>query len=203
VQWDVVDDAISVLNTTHVAIPQTTVKVTILALDATVLKTTEKTLDLEPSSLNKPAKVEWADFASQPVQFVKLELRDKGGKLLSENFYWQSDDAKPEQLRGLESLPQVNLEGKASVASDHDETVATVELANSSKSMAVMTHLVLRNAADGTRVLPAYASDNYVSFLPGEKKSITIRCITKDAPKALQVTLDGWNIAPATLPVSN
>jgi hypothetical protein len=164
-----------------------------------MLKTTEKTLDLDPSSLNKLAKVEWADFATQPVQFVKLELRDKAGKLLSDNFYWHSDYEKPEQLRALETLPSVKLDGKVSVAPDRDETVANVELTNPSKSMALMTHLVLRNAADGTRVLPAYASDNYVSFLPGEKKTITIRCATKDAPQAMHVTLDGWNIIPVTL----
>ena len=62
-----------------------------------------------------------------------------------------------------------------------------------------MTHLVLRNVADGTRILPAYASDNYISLLPGEKKTITIRCATKDATKAMGVSLDGWNITPATL----
>ncbi len=199
VQWDVVDDAVSVVNSTYDAFPQSTVKVTVLALDGTVLKTTETPLEIEPSSLLKPAKVEWSDFATQPVQFVKLELRDKSGKLLSENFYWHSDYEKPEQLRALETLPKVTLEGKVSTALDHSETVTTVELANTSKAPALMTHLVLRNATDGTRVLPAYASDNYVSLLPGEKKTITIRSASKDTPKALNVTLDGWNITPAAL----
>jgi hypothetical protein len=199
VQWDVVDDAVSVVNTTHDAIPEASVKVTVLGLDATVLKTTVQKIDLEPSSLLKPAKVEWSDFATHPVQFVKLELRDKAGQLLSENFYWHSDYEKPEQLRALETLPKVTLEGKTSFARDGDETVTTVELTNPSKSIALMTHLVLRNSTDGTRMLPAYASDNYVNILPGEKKTITIRCATKDVPTAMHVTLDGWNIAPVTL----
>jgi hypothetical protein len=199
VQWDLIDDTVSVVNASYDAFPQATVKVVVCALDATVLKTTVKTIDLAPSALLKPAKVEWADFATHPVQFVKLELRDKAGRLLSENFYWQSDYEKPEQLRALETLPQVKLDCKVSVAPDRDETVVTVDLVNASKSVALMTHLVLRNAADDTRILPAYASDNYVSFLPGERKTITIRCITKDAPKTLAVSLDGWNIAPVTL----
>ena len=29
--------------------------------------------------------------------------------------------------------------------------------------------------ADGTRILPAYYSDNYVSLLPGEERTITVR----------------------------
>jgi hypothetical protein len=199
VQWDLVDDAVSVVNTTYDAIPQATVKVVVCGLDATVLKTIEKTVNLDPSTVIKPAKVEWADFTAQAVQFLKLELRDKAGKLLSENFYWQSDPDKPEQLRALETLPQVNLEGKVRLAIERDETVTTVELTNPSKRVALMTHLVLRNAADGARILPAYASDNYVSFLPGEMKNITIRCATRDVPKTLSVSLEGWNIAPTSL----
>jgi len=199
VQWDLIDDAISLVNITHDPIPQAAVKVVVLALNGTVLKTTEKTADLGASSLLKPAKVEWADFATHPVQFVKLELRDKTGKLLSDNFYWHCDYEKPEQLRALESLPQVMLDGKLSVITERDQTVVTVKLVNASKSVALMTHLVLRNAVDGTRILPAYASDNYTSFMPGEIKTITIRCATKDAPKAVAVTLDGWNITPTTL----
>jgi len=202
VQWDLVDDAVSVINTTSNSFPGATVKVVVYGLDASVLKTSEKTIDLGPSALLKPAKVEWADFATHPVQFVKLELRDESGKLLSENFYWQSDYEKPEQLRALETLPQVKLAGKVNSTRDGDETVTTVELANPSKSVALMTHLFLRNAADGARVLPAFASDNYVSLLPGEKKTIAIRCAAKDVPKAMEVAIDGWNVAPASLPLS-
>ncbi|MEI6491704.1 MAG: LamG-like jellyroll fold domain-containing protein [Verrucomicrobiota bacterium] len=199
VQWDLVDDAVSVVNTTYDAFPEAKIKVVVYGLDATVLKSSEKSFDLAPSSLLKPANVEWADFATHPVQFVKLELRDKTDKLLSENFYWQSDPEKPEELRALETLPQVKLQGKVTAARDRDETVTTVELANPTKNVALMTHLVLRNAADGTRILPAYASDNYVTLLPGEKKTITIRCANKDVPQAMAVTLDGWNITPTTL----
>lgn len=199
VQWDVVDDAVSIVNSTQAAIPQAKVKVAVYALGGTVLKTEEKTLDIEPFKVVKPATVGWADFATQPVQFVKLELFDQTGKLLSENFYWHSDEEKPEQLRALETLPKVSLTGKVRFARELDETVVTVELSNPTKVMALMTHLVLRNSADGTRILPAYASDNYVSFVPGEKKTISIRCATKDATPAMEVALDGWNVAPTSL----
>ena len=202
VQWDLIDDAVSVVNTTHDSIPGAKVKVTVSALDGTVLKTTENILNLEPSTVVKPTKVEWADFATQPVQFVKLELRDSAGKLLSENFYWNSDYENPGQLRALETLPSVALDAKAQLKREGDEVITQVHLVNRSKAVALMTHLVLRNSADGARVLPAYASDNYVSFLPGEEKNITVRCAAQDAPGAMVVTLDGWNITPATIPVA-
>ena len=40
--------------------------------------------------------------------------------------------------------------------------------------MALENKLTLVNAGDGTRILPAYYSDNYVSLLPGESKEIEI-----------------------------
>ena len=203
VQWDLVDDAISVVNTSYDTIPQATLKAVVYGLDARLLKTVTKEINIEPSTLLKPGKVEWADFAAQPVQFVKLELKNKSGKVLTENFYWQSDPAKPEQLRALETLPKVALDGRASVASERDETVVTVDLSNSTKSVALMTHLVLRNASDGSRILPAYASDNYISLLPGEKKTLMLRCAAQYAASALSVSLDGWNITPSNLQARN
>ena len=199
VQWDLVDDAVSVVNTIHTRLSQATLKIGVYGLDASALKTVTKEVSAEPSTVVKPVKVEWADFAVQPVQFVKLELRDNSGQLLSENFYWQSHPDKPEQLRALETLPKVALNGTVRFTRALEETVTTVELSNPTRTVALMTHLCLRNADTGTRILPAYASDNYVNLLPGEKKTITLRCATKDAAKALSVSLDGWNITPAIL----
>ncbi|MCC6123980.1 MAG: hypothetical protein IT426_03385 [Pirellulales bacterium] len=47
-----------------------------------------------------------------------------------------------------------------------------------------------------SRVLPAFASDNYVSLLPGEEKQLTIECAAEDLGNEPPiVTLDGWIIA--------
>jgi hypothetical protein len=51
----------------------------------------------------------------------------------------------------------------------------------------------------GRRVLPAFASDDYFSLLPGEERSVTIK--TPVAAGPLQVTLAGWNAA-AAVPVA-
>jgi hypothetical protein len=63
-----------------------------------------------------------------------------------------------------------------------------------------MTHLQLRRAS-GERVLPAYYSDNYISLLPNESRTITIEADAKafHGENAL-IVFDGWNISvtPAT-----
>jgi len=197
VQWNLPDDSVSVINNPQVPLTKASLKIKIIGLDGTTLNATTTPVSADSNSAAAVAKIAWADFATQPVQFLKLELLDNAGNLLSENFYWHSP--KPEQLRALEQLPQITLTGAVHFSTKGDETIATVDLANPAKTVALMTHLCLRNASDGARILPAYASDNYVSLLPGEKRSITIRCATKDAATTMAVSLEGWNIAPAKL----
>jgi len=58
-----------------------------------------------------------------------------------------------------------------------------------------MTHLQLRRKRSGERVLPVYYSDNYVSLLPNETRTITIEAATSDlrGEDAL-IVVDGWNV---------
>ncbi len=68
-----------------------------------------------------------------------------------------------------------------------------------------MAHVQLRRKS-GERVLPAFYSDNYVSLVPGESKTITIDSADSDfhgpdskSQDAL-IVVDGWNVtvAPAS-----
>jgi len=191
------DDSVSVINNPETPLEGASLKVKVIGLDAVTLSDSTIPVKVAANSAARVANVGWADFAVHPVQFLKLELVDRGGKLLSENFYWHSKT--PEQLQSLGELPQVALTGAVQIREENGETVATVDLRNPTPTVALMTHLTLRDAKTRTRILPAYASDNYVSLLPGESKTVTICCPTKNAPPAIAVSLDGWNIAPTVL----
>jgi len=197
VQWNLNDDSVSVINNPETPLEGASLKVKVIGLDAVTLSDSTIPVKVAANSAARVANVGWADFAVHPVQFLKLELVDRGGKLLSENFYWHSKT--PEQLQSLGELPQVALTGAVQIREENGETVATVDLRNPTPTVALMTHLTLRDAKTRTRILPAYASDNYVSLLPGESKTVTICCPTKNAPPAIAVSLDGWNIAPTVL----
>jgi len=49
-------------------------------------------------------------------------------------------------------------------------------------------------AADGTRILPVYYSDNYLMMMPGEVRKIVVRCPAAGA-RCAQAALRGWNVA--------
>jgi hypothetical protein len=135
------------------------------------------------------------DWPSNGTYFVKLELRDKHEKLLSQNFYWHArTDA---ELQQLNSLPLVKLKGSLHCHEKTDKTVIDAKLTNSGKSPALAIKLTLRDAGTGARILPAYYDDNYFSLLPGESREIRIEC--PPAKDKVRLDLSGWNIQQATI----
>jgi hypothetical protein len=98
-------------------------------------------------------------------------------------------------------MPAVALEAQVGNTEADGKRLVTVTLHNPTSNIALMTHLQLRRQHSGERVLPAYYSDNYVSLLPNESRSITIEAAQKDfdGEDAL-VVVDGWNVtvAPAS-----
>ena len=61
-----------------------------------------------------------------------------------------------------------------------------------------MTHLQLHRKGSGKRVLPVFYSDNYLSLVPGETRTVTVECATKDLQgEAALVEVDGYNVEVA------
>ena len=68
-----------------------------------------------------------------------------------------------------------------------------------------MAHVQLRRKS-GERVLPVFYSDNYVSLVPGESKTIDIDAAERDFHgESALIVVDGWNVtvAPASFPVAS
>jgi hypothetical protein len=128
------------------------------------------------------------------VQLVRLELFDAGHAAVSDNFYWRNVAAEND-LTALDLMPTVSVEA-AIVRADRGGVVhLEVSLANRGGVVAVMTHLQLRRQTGGSRVLPVWYSDNYVSLLPGERRSVAIEAaVSALAGDTPLVTIDGWNV---------
>jgi hypothetical protein len=129
------------------------------------------------------------------AHFVKLELRDEAGKQISDNFYWRGLPEKQDDLKALGNLPTVTLDAKVTRSDVQGKSLLSVTLHNPGTQVALMAHLQLRRKSSGERVLPVFYSDNYVSLLPNESRTITIEVATSDlkGEEAL-VLVDGWNV---------
>jgi hypothetical protein len=120
----------------------------------------------------------------------------RGGHLLSDNLYWLAKNEA--DYRAMDDMPKVALTGAARRVKTDAGTRVELDLRNPARTPVLLVKATLRDA-QGARVLPAYAHDGYFSILPGEIRRLTIE--TPSTAPDLQVTLDGWNTTPATLPV--
>jgi len=172
-------------------------RVSVYNLDGSVAYQHDTPVTAAPDVATSLGPVEFPASLS-PVHFLKLELHDAAGKLLSSNFYWRALPEHPDDLADLNKLPTVTLTAQLERRDEADKRLVTVTLHNPTTGIALMAHVQLRREHSGERVLPVYYSDNYVSLLPGESRTITIQADANafNGEDAL-VVVDGWNVTVA------
>ncbi len=195
------DGQVMIVNHTPQRLRGLSQQVTVINLDGFLAgRRTTVNLDVEPGSATGTGPPEASSQMSiSNVHFVKLELRDEHKRLISSNFYWRNrTDAN--DLTALNGLPSVALRTSIKRRSKDGKVYVDVTLENPAKVVALMTHLQLRNARTNQRVLPVFYSDNYISLVPGEKRTLTVEAAVRDlGPEAPILALDGWNIIPTIL----
>ena len=171
--------------------------ISVVNLDGTVKSERELDVNAAPCLATDLGAVNWAPGLSN-VHFVKLVLRDASGRTLSENFYWRADPSHPDNFRDLNKLGVVTLTAQVVRKDAEGHCRLDLSLTNPSKEVALMAHVQLRRGRSGLRVLPVFYSNNYISLLPGEVRTIAIDADGSDlAGEAPLVVVDGWNTTVA------
>jgi len=201
VELDQGEGKVYVVNTTPRTLPGLALTADVYNLDGTKESSFTQPIDSPASASISAVSLPMRDARRSGVYFVKLKLTDSKGGIVSENFYWCAQSGKdnnymPADFTALQTMPGVPLRITAS-ASGHQTVRVTVHLSNPTHQVALMTHVQLRRAS-GARILPAFASDNYVSLLPGESRTLTIEAARADlAGEAPIIAVDGWNVTVA------
>lgn len=211
VQYSYDNNSVAVVNSTYKALAGAKVSAKIYGIDSQEKASHEAALDLAADSSTKAFDLPKVEGLSK-TYFLRLQLRDAGGALLSDNFYWLSTKADtlnwakqqdtvytPQaefgDLTGLATLPQVKLEATAVPGNGSVQ----VTVANPDKAIAFMVHLRVTRGKGGEDWTPILWDDNYFSLLPGEKRVVGAKFAAAADGKEPVVELDGWNVAPATL----
>ncbi len=103
VQLDLSNYGVTVVNTTQDSLKGLTVATNVYSLDNKLLLHNEQPFDAPADSSTNGSRLDLAPLFSNGVLLVKLELKDGGGKLLSDNFYWLAADSA--SYRQLNRLP--------------------------------------------------------------------------------------------------
>jgi Exo-beta-D-glucosaminidase Ig-fold domain/Glycosyl hydrolases family 2/Glycosyl hydrolases family 2, sugar binding domain/Glycosyl hydrolases family 2, TIM barrel domain len=185
---------VEVINNLAAPLERAHAHLSIYNLDGTVAYQHDFDVSAAASVATSLGAVEWPAGLSA-VHFVKLELRDAGGQVVSENFYWRALPEHQDDLKALGEMATVTLDSRVVRRDVGDKSFLDVTLHNSGTQVALMTHLQLRRKGSGERVLPVYYSDNYLSLVPNESRTITIEAATADLKgEAAVVLVDGWNV---------
>ena len=128
---------------------------------------------------------------------VKLDVTDANGKPVSDNFYWWAKEEGT--LQELGKLDEAKLTTTAATSAMENGRQVRVQVKNAGSVPAVLLKLTLMNSATGERILPAYYSENYVSLLPGEERTITVEFPA--GSERPSIGLRGWNLASSNITV--
>jgi mannosylglycoprotein endo-beta-mannosidase len=140
--------------------------------------------------------------------FLSLRLVNTAQQIVSDNLYWLPDSTG--NYSGLQHMTRAALTVEATHAA---APPAGTQAAASSARITV----TLRNPADGPlaffdrislvdpvtkqRLLPVFYSDNYLSILPGESKTVTLDYTPRPGAAAPLVSVRGWNVEEQFYPV--
>ena len=213
VQYSYDDNSVYVINSTYETLKGVKVSAKIYDIGAKEEASRNATLDLAEDSSTKAFSLPTPENLSV-TYFLKLQLHDATGKLVSDNFYWLS--TKPDvldwagrsdtvytpqkdfgDLTGLNGLPKAKVTITKTTGVTGSEHWMAVSLVNRGDSVAFMIHPRVTRGKGGEDVVPVFWSDNYFSLLPGERKSVTVRFDSSSlAGSAPELVVDGWNLEP-------
>jgi hypothetical protein len=150
-----------------------------------------------PDAREQVGRLDLEKLAAGHTVLVELAVSNADDSLLSTNVYWWSKDEAT--LRELNALAPASISASANVSKASDERAMTVHLKNTGAVPALLLKLTLKDAATGARILPAYYSENYLSLLPGEENTITVKFSA--GPNQPTLALRGWNLTSEAVAV--
>ncbi len=200
IQFNESNDELQVINNLPDALSGATAHLSIYNLDGSMAYEHDAPVTAPAATAVSLGPVQFPATLSS-VHFIKADLRDSTGKIVSTNFYWRAAPEHQDDLTDLNKLPAVTLESQVARKDADGKCRITVTLKNPSKDIALMAHVQLRRKKSGDRVLPVFYDSNYISLVPNEERTITIESDTSqlNGEDAL-VMVDGWNttVAPSS-----
>ncbi|MBP5301842.1 MAG: glycoside hydrolase family 2 [Bacteroidales bacterium] len=202
VQFDYLKNTVSVVNDGSEAFAGLEVTARLYDLDSRLVRSWSTRVDAGADrAVNDVLRLEFPAGLTD-VHFISLKLSDARGNVLSENFYWRSDDEFEgrDSLSGpcssgfgsLEKMKKASLSVKTQKKADG--TIEVV-LKNTSGRIAFFNRLQLRDS-EGEPMSGTIYSDNFFTILPHKTMIVTL---TPDREGAASLLVEGWNTARSEL----
>jgi mannosylglycoprotein endo-beta-mannosidase len=132
--------------------------------------------------------------------FLSLRLVNTAQQIVSDNLYWLPDSTG--NYSGLQHMTRASLKVEAAREITSGATHITVTLRNPAEGpLAFFNRVSLVDPTTKQRLLPVFYTDNYVSILPGESKTIILDYTPRPGAPSPLVSVRGWNVEEQYYPV--
>jgi exo-1,4-beta-D-glucosaminidase len=177
IQLNANDYQVSVINTYHMAFSNVKVRVRVYDFDLKLKWEREEGLNLPEDCYQEVFQVPQQNDIT-PVYFVRLQLMDKTGKILSDNYYWESSK-KSTDFSPLSGLKEVKADLTYKTEVTNEEYHIQVKLKNTSDKLSFMNRLAVVKKDNSEEILPTFWEDNFITLFPGEEKTVEAKISKK------------------------
>ena len=201
-QFDYLKNTVSVYNDYRKAFKGFRLTAEVYDIHSKKISSTTVNIDIPSDGLVKDAlKLDFPQSISQ-VNFIKLVLKDRKGKLVSDSFYWRSNDKYEgawtltgPAVSGFQTLKDLGNADVSFKANFKADGFIEMEAINNSSIISFFTQIKLQNEK-GKSISPAFYSDNFFNLLPGESKKIKISYSLEDVKDGkVRIVTDGFNLS--------
>ena len=214
IMYNYFDQTIHLSNDTQTDLSNLKAEVKLLDADSKVIFEKRISTNLGINKTLKALKIPEFKGKNQ-VYFLDLKLKNQSGEIIADNFYWlatQKDQMDWSQkfwfytpqkqyadFTQLNVLPKAKIVVSKNVKNEGNEYVTTLKITNQSDNIAFFIEAELNDNEKDAAIVPVFWSDNYISLLPKESKTISVKCYKKDAgDKEPKVKINGYNITEIT-----
>lgn len=215
IQYSYDDGSVVVVSSRPETISGLGVRARVLDLNSKQLLDRKTSIDVPGDSVVRAFPLPSHLDGLTPTYFLKLELANHSGAIISRNFYWLSTNPDvldwekqigtaytPQKawadMRGLAELPETNVSAISSTEIKGRTASTHVALHNLGSNIAFMLRLRLTDEKTGDDIVPVYWKDNYISLLPGEQREIDVVWQPNDTPGSAILSVSGWNVPTVT-----
>ena len=178
IQYNALTDSIEIVNRSAGNLKAITTNISVFNLNGKCVYQKKQRLNSNEDTTVACAKLSTVmPQAPSDVYFLRLSLSDKKG-VISENTYIRGRNDG--DYRALRTLPKADVQQQVTITSSGHTVTARVTLRNKSRIPAPFLRLNLKGT-DGEQILPVIYSDNYITLMPGEQKTVTVSWNRQDA----------------------
>jgi exo-1,4-beta-D-glucosaminidase len=204
VQYSYDDHSIYAVSSLPLAMPSLTVHVEVFDLNLKLVFHQTNTVNLAADGSQRVMDIPESVFQpDHSIHFVRLEMKNEVGEIVSQNFYWipskltQFDWAKTTMytpakvyadMQALRTLPKSEIHGTLTIANNE----LHVHLESGSHALAFQVE-VQGFAANGEPIIPLLWSDNFIELMPGEHRDLIAQLPEKYSGTGAHVVISGWN----------